>query len=222
MGPPRLQLDHRSARQLPPQTFEERAFVDAYCGAGRYNVERAAEVIGVQAKRGWDLYSRPRIRKAITAKLKGRTLSGAAINAELSDMAAAAFRPGRDPKTGKPTAPEIDPRDKAKALELLMKAKGIGRDRALILLERLMIAEHERRRGRLETAGVGPEGAQSVAVLDVSPVSAETALAEGADLAAAAREREAIRKEAEHAAPTSTTSPETQLALPLSAPKEVK
>lgn len=188
-------------------TFEENAFVVAFCGKGRYNVARAAELIGMSESDALNLYGVKRIRQAIDSRLRSRTMSGPAIEAELSDLA---------------TADAIKGGDRVKALELLVKVKGIGRDRALVLLERFMLQEVESRRERSRLAGNGEarrlgEG-NSPSIIDVSPVRAETALAEGGEVQAQARERETLRRSVNPAPTGVPLTVETQLALPLVEP----
>lgn len=222
-GTPRLSprfkpRSHLSTAARFGLTFEENAFVVAFCGKGRYNVERAAEVCGLTSERAWNYYTSSKIRRAIDARLKARSMSGLAIEAELSDLATDAAQGGRE---------------RVKALEVLAKVKGIGRDRALVLLERLMTLELEGRRKKLDqperAALTGGNGADSPSIIDVSPVRAESALASGLELQDAAREREALTKEAQRgqgqdngAAGISegpALSATTQLALPLSLPR---
>jgi phage terminase small subunit len=129
-------------------TDQERLFVEAYCGPARYKATRAAELAGYQSSaEGTRLMRTPRIRRAIDRMLGTEIAPNSAILRELSEVATAEisnFERDITNKDGEVVGVRIDLRDRNKASEILLKARGAFRDPFIVKLE--MLAEREVRR----------------------------------------------------------------------------
>lgn len=116
-------------------TGKQRAFCAAYLGAARFNASAAAQIAGYKHHhdQAWDVLNSPNVRAYVAAQLQGRTLSGEAVLAELTEIAAAEWgeflHVVRRGKGGEPVEMAMDLGAKVKALELLARAHGLLTDK---------------------------------------------------------------------------------------------
>jgi len=110
-------------------TTKQERFIDAYCGAARFNATAAARLAGYSEKSasriGFDLKKTPTIRARIDEILQDNTLSAPEVLHELTDVAMRGLDEFIDvtkyDKEGNPVAAKMDASAKIKSLELLGK-----------------------------------------------------------------------------------------------------